>query len=84
MGRLVWSPSESRIKSSLLHDFIQESPLESASYFDLHRWSIENMEDFWSHFWEFSKIIHSRTYDSVLDNSTMPILTTKKVIQYTL
>ena len=72
MGRLVWSPSESRIKSSLLHDFIQESPLESTSYFDLHRWSIENMEDFWSHFWEFSKIIHSRIYDSVLENPTMP------------
>jgi len=72
MGRLVWSPSEDRIKSSLLHNFIQKSPLESNSYSDLHRWSIENMEDFWSHFWEFSKIIHSRTYDSVLENPTMP------------
>ncbi|SVB28871.1 uncharacterized protein METZ01_LOCUS181725, partial [marine metagenome] len=72
MGRLVWSPSEDRIKSSLLYDFIQGSPLESTSYFDLHRWSIENMEDFWSHFWEFSKIIHSRIYDSVLENPTMP------------
>jgi acetoacetyl-CoA synthetase len=30
------------------------------------------MEDFWSHFWEFSKIIYTRTYDSVLDNPTMP------------
>jgi acetoacetyl-CoA synthetase len=30
------------------------------------------MEDFWSHFWEFSKIIHSRSYDSILDNPTMP------------
>ncbi len=72
MGRLVWSPSEDRIKSSLLHNFIQKYPLESDSYSDLHRWSIENIEDFWSHFWEFSKIIHSRTYDSVLDNPTMP------------
>ena len=72
MGRLVWSPSESRIRSSLLYNFIQESPLESNSYSDLHRWSIENMEDFWSHFWEFSKIIYTRTYDSVLDNPTMP------------
>ncbi len=72
MGRLVWNPSKDRIKSSLLHNFIQKSPLESNSYSDLHRWSIENMEDFWSHFWEFSKIIHSRTYDSVLENPTMP------------
>ncbi|MEC8997342.1 MAG: acetoacetate--CoA ligase [Candidatus Thermoplasmatota archaeon] len=72
MGRLLWSPSESRIKSSLLYNFIQETPLESDSYFDLHRWSIDNMEEFWSHFWEFSNIIYSKNYDSVLENPVMP------------
>ncbi len=72
MSRLLWSPSEERIKSSLLYKFIQESPIESASYFDFHRWSIDNMEEFWSHFWEFSKIIYSKNYEKVLDNPTMP------------
>ena len=72
MGRLLWSPSESRIKSSLLYKFIQESPLDSDSYADLHRWSIDNMEAFWSQFWEFSNIIYSKNYDKVLDNPKMP------------
>ena len=72
MGRLLWSPSESRIKSSLLYKFIQESPIDSDSYSDLHRWSIDNMEDFWAHFWEFSNIIYSKNYNKVLDNPTMP------------
>ena len=72
MGRLLWSPSESRIKSSLLYKFIQESPLDSDSYADLHRWSIDNMEAFWSQFWEFSNIIYSKDYDKVLDNPKMP------------
>ena len=72
MGRLLWSPSESRIKSSLLYKFIQESPIDTDSYFDLHRWSIDNMQDFWSHFWEFSNIIYSKNYDKVLENPTMP------------
>ena len=72
MGRLLWSPSESRIKSSLLYKFIQESPIDTESYFDLHRWSIDNMQDFWSHFWEFSKIIYSKSYEKVLENPTMP------------
>ncbi len=72
MGRLLWSPSESRIKSSLLYKFIQESPIDTDSYFDLHRWSIDNMQDFWSHFWEFSNIIYSKNYEKVLENPTMP------------
>ena len=72
MGRLLWSPSESRIKSSLLYNFIRETPLESDSYFDLHRWSIDNMEEFWSHFWKFSNIIYSKNYDLVLENPVMP------------
>lgn len=72
MGSLLWSPSESRIKSSLLYKFIQDSPIDTGSYFDLHKWSIENMEAFWSQFWEFSNIIHSKNYEKVLENPTMP------------
>ena len=72
MSRLLWSPSESRIKSSLLYKFIQESPIDSESYFDIHRWSIDNMEAFWSHFWEFSNIIYSKNYEKVLENPIMP------------
>ena len=63
MSEKMWEPSEKRIESSLLNFFMIESPLDSDSYFDLHRWSIDNMEAFWSSFWNFSGIIYSKKYE---------------------
>jgi acetoacetyl-CoA synthetase len=72
MSEKMWEPSEKRIESSLLNFFMIESPLDSDSYFDLHRWSIDNMEAFWSSFLNFSGIIYSKKYETVLTNPTMP------------
>ena len=72
MSEKIWEPSEKRIESSLLNFFMIESPLDFDSYFDLHRWSIDNMEAFWSSFWNFSGIIYSKKYETVLTNPTMP------------
>ncbi len=69
---LLWTPSDKRIESSLLTKFISDLPLDFDSYFDLHKWSVENMEDFWSYFWSFSGIIHSKSFDTVLMNPKMP------------
>ena len=43
-----------------------------SSYFELHHWSISEMESFWSQFWDFSNIKYSKSYDSVLKNPIMP------------
>jgi len=72
MSEKIWEPSENRIESSLLKNFMIESSLDSDSYFDFHRWSIDNMEAFWSSFWNFSGIIYSKRYETVLTNPTMP------------
>ena len=42
------------------------------SCFDLHSWSINNLEDFWANFWRFSDIKYSKNYNSVLENPVMP------------
>jgi acetoacetyl-CoA synthetase len=39
-------------------------------YTPLYEWSIENIPSFWASFWEFVDIIHSKSYDQVIDNLT--------------
>ena len=68
----LWIPSDEKIKSSLIYKFMNDCPVDFESYFDLHKWSINYMEDFWSTFWEFSGIKCSKKYASVLENPVMP------------
>ena len=68
----LWVPSKERIKNSLMHEFMQGCPEKFDSYFDLHQWSISEMESFWSQFWDFSNVKYSKSYDSVLKNPVMP------------
>ena len=68
----LWVPSKERIRDSLMYEFMQGCPEKFDSYFDLHEWSIRNMESFWSQFWDFSNIKYSKSYDSVLKNPVMP------------
>ena len=72
MNNPIWVPSNERIRDSLVYEFMQECPEKFDTYFDLHSWSINKMESFWSHFWDFSGIKFSRTYNSVLKNPVMP------------
>ena len=72
MTKVLWNPSDDRKNSSLIQQFIDKSSLNFETYFDLHKWSINKMEDFWAEFWDFSRIIYSKKYDKVLSNSVMP------------
>ena len=68
----LWVASKERIRDSLMYEFMQGCPEKFDSYFDLHEWSIRDMESFWSQFWDFSNIKYSKSYDSVLKNPIMP------------
>ena len=72
MSHLLWSPSQDRINSSLIKKFMDQISHDFDSYQDLHQWSVENMEEFWAAFWDFSNIIYSKNYDTVLENPVMP------------
>ena len=72
MSQMLWNPSDERKNSALITNFMNKLPIDFKSYFDLHKWSIANLEAFWSEFWEFSGIIYSKKYDSVLSNPVMP------------
>ena len=69
---VLWTPSETRQRGSLLWRFMQSVPAELSTYAVAHNWSLEQMEEFWAHFWEFSGLCYSQPYDSVLTDPVMP------------
>jgi len=71
--RPLWEPSQERIENSNMMRFIkyvnQKHSLNIDGYHPLYDWSIANREDFWASVWDFGKIVASRTYDKVLEDS---------------
>ncbi len=77
MAKLLWKPSEERIRNSNMYRFMEivngKFDLKFTEYNQLHHWSIENIPDFWAAMWDFAQIVHSRAYESVVDDlSKMP------------
>jgi acetoacetyl-CoA synthetase len=59
----LWTPSPERGETSQIAGFMRhvsdKYQLELADYHALHRWSIEQREDFWAEFWQQCEIIYS-------------------------
>ncbi|MGQ9624574.1 MAG: acetoacetate--CoA ligase [Candidatus Bathycorpusculaceae bacterium] len=72
MGKLLWKPSEENIKQANITrfiEFVNKKYCESiSSYFQLYKWSIEKIPDFWAAMWEFGEIIFSKKYEKVVDD----------------
>jgi acetoacetyl-CoA synthetase len=74
MAKLLWEPTAEQIKQSNMYRFMtfvneiyQQNFDEYAALYD---WSIENISEFWAAFWKFADIIHSKSYDQVIDDVT--------------
>jgi len=74
MSKLLWNPSEERIKKTNMYRFMgfinQRYGQNFNGYEPLYQWSIENISDFWSAMWEFADIKASKPYDQVIDDVT--------------
>jgi acetoacetyl-CoA synthetase len=74
MAELLWKPSEEQIKKTNMFrfmNFINETYNQHFNeYAPLYSWSIENISEFWAAFWKFADVIHSMSYDQVLDDAT--------------
>jgi acetoacetyl-CoA synthetase len=72
MARLLWKPTEQQIINSNMYKFMQSVnnryDLRMTSYDQLYQWSIENIADFWQHFWQYADVQCSNTCDEVLDD----------------
>ena len=75
-GDLLWSPGEARRKKSHLTPFTRwlerERGLKFASYDELWRWSVQDIEAFWRAIWDYFGVRSSTPYTSVLGRREMP------------
>ncbi len=74
MAKMLWKPSEERVKNSNMYKFMQfvneRHGTDFQEYMPLYRWSVERIPQFWAAFWDYADIIHSKTYDTVVDDLT--------------
>ena len=55
MNKLLWEPTEERIKNTNMHQFMQyvgeRYGVSLSAYDDLYRWSISEIPRFWEAVW---------------------------------
>ena len=73
---LLWTPKEESIKGANITRFIKfvnkESGASVSDYSGLYNWSVTEIEQFWEALWKYSGIIHSKSYEKILDERKMP------------
>ena len=74
MSEILWQPSEEQIKQTNMYRFIQyvngRYNLSISDYQELYQWSVEQIPDFWAAIWDFADIIHSQSYEQLVDDLT--------------
>ena len=61
-NKLLWKPTESRVKSSMLERFFNRLEKKkilknNRNFKNLWKWTVDEPQIFWSEFWDFSEII---------------------------
>jgi acetoacetyl-CoA synthetase len=73
--QLLWTPTSERMQASRMAHYMRwleaERGLHFESYSDLWRWSVDELENFWSSLWDYFDV-GPRTSSSVLENRVMP------------
>ena len=70
MNNILWKPKnvEKTKMMQFLNRINTSYSLDIKSYEDLHRWSIENISDFWKEIWNASDTVHSKSYNDIVDD----------------
>ena len=69
MQKFLWEPSTKRKEMSLLEDFSKFINHNSNYNFkNLWKWSVDNPDEFWSKFWDYSKIIGDKGKETIKFN----------------
>ncbi len=74
-GRCVqplWSPSTDRVRSARLTEFRERFAPARSSFDELHRWSVDEREEFWSAIWDYGNLIGDRGDRLATDRDAMP------------
>ncbi len=71
MGRMLWTPSEERIRSTNMYRFMQQINTRYhksfTQYAELYQWSVEHRDEFWAALWDFVEVRASRHWERVVD-----------------
>ena len=72
----LWTPSELTLREARMTRFMEwvgeRHSLQFASYADLWKWSVDELEQFWADVWEFCGVRASVPYERVLSSREMP------------
>jgi acetoacetyl-CoA synthetase len=66
----LWIPDAEQIRATTLHRFAQAVGHEQSTYAELHRWSVDHLEDFWAAIWMFFDA--GGSFERVLGAREMP------------
>ncbi|MCF8035708.1 MAG: acetoacetate--CoA ligase [Desulfobacteraceae bacterium] len=77
MSKLLWQPSEQRIRQTRMYRFMTEVNkrygVNIQTYPELYEWSVTQIPEFWAAVWDFVEVRASRQYEQVVDDlSKMP------------
>ncbi|XP_041350326.1 acetoacetyl-CoA synthetase-like [Gigantopelta aegis] len=69
--RVMWEPNKNRLtKMDRLKERINEQfGVKLETYQQFHRWSCDHYADFWEQTWKFTKIVHSKPHEEVIDKT---------------
>jgi acetoacetyl-CoA synthetase len=74
--KMLWSPTQAQIEQTAIATFMrtvgERRGRAFGDYFDLWRWSVDELEEFWASIWELYGVRASRPYERVLDTREMP------------
>jgi acetoacetyl-CoA synthetase len=68
----LWEPSPERAAQTNLARFMEKAGQAGASYEALHRWSIDNREQFWELVWDFCGVRGDKGARRLVDGDRMP------------
>jgi acetoacetyl-CoA synthetase len=72
----LWEPSAELVEYSRLREYMRwlaaERDLNLDTYDELWRWSVEDLEGFWSSIWEFFEVRADGSYEHALGERSMP------------
>jgi acetoacetyl-CoA synthetase len=72
----LWDPPAKLVERARMTEYMRwleaERGLEFGDYDDLWRWSVEDLEGFWSSIWDFFEVQADGGYDRVLGSRAMP------------
>ena len=68
----LWAPSTEYKKNSHLAEFAARKGFsDSASYTDIHEWSVTEIGDFWSTFWDYAGVIGDKGHAALIQTGRM-------------